>query len=60
MIEPNRMKWEGHVALMRDNRNAYRFSVGKSEVKIPFGRARHRWEIYNKYVYWLIKYDGKS
>jgi hypothetical protein len=28
-IRSQRMRWAGHVARMEDNRNAYRFSVGK-------------------------------
>jgi hypothetical protein len=28
--------------LLRDKRNAYRFVMGKSEVKIPRGRARRK------------------
>jgi hypothetical protein len=47
------------VALVRDKRNAYRFLMEKSEVKIPFGRARRRWENNSTYVYLLMKYDGK-
>jgi len=47
------------VALIRDKRNAYRFLMGKSEVKIPLGRARRRWENNSTYVYLLMKYDGK-
>jgi hypothetical protein len=29
---------------MRENRNAYRISVGKPEGKGPLGRPRYRWE----------------
>jgi hypothetical protein len=33
------MRWEGHVARMREKRNVYRLLVGKR----PLGRPRHRW-----------------
>jgi hypothetical protein len=36
-----RMMWAGHVARMREKRNAYRILVGKPEGKRPLGR--HRW-----------------
>jgi hypothetical protein len=42
-IKSRRMRWEGHVARIRENRNAYRLLVGKPEGKIPLGRSRHRW-----------------
>jgi hypothetical protein len=38
-----RMRWAGHVAQMRDKRNAYRLLVGKPERRRPLGRSRHRW-----------------
>jgi hypothetical protein len=38
------MKWAGHVAQMRENRNAYRVSVGKPEGKRSPGRYRRRWK----------------
>jgi hypothetical protein len=34
----------GHVAHMREMRNAYRILVGKPEWKRPLGRPRRRWE----------------
>jgi hypothetical protein len=33
----------GHVARMREKRNAYRVLVGKPEGKRPLGIPRHRW-----------------
>jgi hypothetical protein len=30
-----RMRWAGHVAIMWENRNAYRLLVGKTEGKRP-------------------------
>ena len=34
----------GHVAHMKQSRNAYRTLVGKPEGKTPLGRSRRRWE----------------
>jgi hypothetical protein len=43
IIKSRRMRWEGHVARMGENRNAYRLLVGKSEGKRPLRRPRRRW-----------------
>jgi hypothetical protein len=40
----NLYSFPGHVARMREKRNAYRDLVGKSEGNRPLGRPRHRWE----------------
>jgi hypothetical protein len=45
MIEPRRMRWVGHVALMGEKTNACRVLIRKSEGKRPLGRPRHRWRI---------------
>jgi hypothetical protein len=37
------MRWAGHVARIREKRNAYRLLVGKPEGKRPLGRPRRRW-----------------
>jgi len=37
-----RMRWAGHVTLMRERRRAYKVLVGKHEGKRPLGRPRHR------------------
>jgi hypothetical protein len=42
VTKSRRMKWAGHVARTEEKRNAYRFSVGKSEGKRPLGRPRCR------------------
>jgi hypothetical protein len=42
MIKSRRMRWAGHVARMRETRNAYRTLVGKPEEKRPLGRPRRR------------------
>jgi hypothetical protein len=43
IIKTRRMIWAGHVARMREKRNAYRLLVGKPEGKRPLGRPRRRW-----------------
>jgi hypothetical protein len=43
MIKSRRMRWAGHVARMREKRNAYRILVRKPEDKRPLGRPRRRW-----------------
>jgi hypothetical protein len=35
-------RWAGHVARMREKRNAYMILVGKLEGKRPLGRPRRR------------------
>jgi len=44
VMKPRRMRWEGHVAQMRERRGVYWALVGKPERKRPFGRPRCRWE----------------
>ena len=39
-----RMRWEGHVARVREKRGLYRVLVRKPEGKRPHGRPRRRWE----------------
>jgi hypothetical protein len=36
------MRWAGHVAQMREKRNACRVFVGNPEGKRPLGRPRRR------------------
>jgi hypothetical protein len=43
MIKSRRMRLEGHVARMREKRNACRILVGKPEGKRRLGRPRRRW-----------------
>jgi len=38
-----KMRWAGHVALMRERKYVYRLLVEKPEGKIPLGRPRRRW-----------------
>jgi hypothetical protein len=44
LIKSRRMRWAGHVACMREERNVYKVLMGKPEGKKPLGRPRHRWE----------------
>jgi hypothetical protein len=37
------MRWAGHVAQMKDKRNACKLLVGKPEGKRPIGRPGGRW-----------------
>jgi len=37
------MRRAGHVARMKEMRNAYSILVGRHEKRV-FGRSRHRWE----------------
>jgi hypothetical protein len=39
-IKSRKMKWEGHVARMGEERKAYKVLVGKPEIKRPLGRPR--------------------
>jgi hypothetical protein len=56
IIKPRRMRWAGHVARMREKRNAYRLLVGKPEGKRPLGRPRRRWWII---LGWILEWwDG--
>ena len=43
-LKSRRLRWAGHVACMKQFRNAYRVLVGKPQSKRPLGRPRRRWE----------------
>ena len=43
VIKSRRMRWDGYVAHMGEERGAYRVLVGKPEGKRPLGRPRRRW-----------------
>jgi hypothetical protein len=43
IIKSRRIKCAGHVARMREKKNACRLLVGKPEGKKPLGRPRCRW-----------------
>lgn len=38
------MRWEEHVARMEEIRDEYKILVGNTEIKIPPGRPRRKWE----------------
>jgi hypothetical protein len=40
LIKSRRMRWAGHVARMREKRNAYRIFVGKVRRKEPTGKTK--------------------
>jgi len=44
VIKSRRMRWEGHVARMGEDRGVHRVLVGKPEGKRPLGRPKCRWE----------------
>jgi hypothetical protein len=44
VIKSRIMSWEGHVTRMRDRRGARGVLVGRSDVKRPLDRPRHRRE----------------
>jgi hypothetical protein len=48
MIKSRRMRWAGHIACIRENRNACMILVRNSERKRLLGRPRHGWEHYFK------------
>jgi hypothetical protein len=52
------MRWAGHVARIREKRNAYRNLVGKPEGKRPLGRPRRRWEDNIRMYLREIKWGG--
>jgi len=43
VIKSRRMRWAGYVASMGEEREVYRFLVGKPEGRRPLGRTRRRW-----------------
>jgi hypothetical protein len=44
MIYSRGMRWTGHVAYVREKRNACRILVRRPEYTRPLGMAKHRWE----------------
>jgi hypothetical protein len=45
VTKSRRMRWAGHVAYMRELRNACSILVGKPGGKRPLRRPRRRWKI---------------
>ena len=44
VIKSRRLRWAGHVALMRERRVGYMVLVGKPKAKRPLGRSRRTLE----------------
>ena len=44
VIISRRLRWEGHVARMEEDRSAFEILTGKPTGKRPLGRPRRRWE----------------
>ena len=44
VIKSRRMRWAGHVARIRDRRDAYRVEVGRPNKQTTLGRSRRRWK----------------
>jgi hypothetical protein len=60
MIKSRRKRWAGHVARLRETRNAYRILVRKPEGKRPLGRPRRRWVVNIKMDLGEIEWDGRD
>jgi hypothetical protein len=58
MIKSRRTRWTGHVARMRETRNAYRILVGTPEGKRPLRRPTRRWVDNIKIDLRVIGWDG--
>ena len=43
-LKSRQLRWTGHVARMKQSKNAYGILVGNPEGKRFLGRPRHRWE----------------
>jgi len=44
VIKSSRMRWDGYVACVGEEINAYRVLVGKYEDRRPVGGCNHRWD----------------
>ena len=44
VIKSRRLRWERHVARMKESRSAFKILTGTPTGKIPVGRPRRRWE----------------
>ncbi|KAJ4436009.1 hypothetical protein ANN_18633 [Periplaneta americana] len=55
-----RLRWAGHVARMREFRNAYKVLVGRPDGKRPLGKARRRWEDTIKMDLREVGYDERD
>jgi hypothetical protein len=57
-IKARRVRWEGYVACMGEDRKVCRVLVGKSEGKRPRGIPRCRWEDKIRRDLWKIGWRG--
>jgi hypothetical protein len=60
VIKSRRMRWAGHVARIREKRNAYRILVGKPENKRSLGIPKRRWMDNIKMDLREIGWDGMN
>jgi len=44
VIRSRRLRWDGHVAQIRERKDAHKVLVSRSKGKRPLGRTRRRWE----------------
>ena len=44
VIKSRRLRWAGNVAIMEEDRSAFKILTGKSTGKRPLGRPRRIWE----------------
>jgi len=44
VIKSRKMRWSGHVACIRDRRDAHRVLLGRPKGRRPLGRRRCGWE----------------
>jgi hypothetical protein len=50
-------RWTGHVARMREKKNAYKVLIGNSATRRPLGKPRRKWD-YTKMDCQGIRWDG--
>jgi hypothetical protein len=50
-VKKSKMRLEGHVALLGEDRGLYRILLGKDEGKRPLGRPRLRWVIILAWIF---------
>jgi hypothetical protein len=50
VIKLRKMKWEGYVERMGEDRSAYRVLVGRLQGYRPLGKPKRRWESYQMSV----------
>jgi hypothetical protein len=52
------MRWEGHVASMKDRRCANKVLVGRTDGKNPLGRRMRRWKNNIKTDFQEVEWGG--